>query len=578
MDGASREEGGAPVCGCAGPSTRDSLVAEGFLHAGEAMLITGPSQRILDVNPAFTALTGWGRDAVLGESPARFIEPFVEGPASPLPAADALPARREVTYRNARGQACAGLMSLTPVRGQGHRPCHHVMVLVDLALFGADGRPAARHRHFDALTGMPNQQLLPRLLQDSLRQAWQRGGRLTVCSLDIDHFKDVNDRLGRETGDLALATFAQRLRHRLEGDDILARVGGDEFVLLLHHGGDARLDELLEAIREPLPLGERSLPLTASLGVTRYPDDDAADDILLRHATQAMYRAKRQGRNAFHVFDPSLDRELQVRQEHRRRFARAIDDQELRLHYQPQVDMSSGRVIGLEALVRWAHPVEGLLSPGQFLSSIEGTRLETTLGEWVIDQALAQLSAWQARGLHLPVHVNISPSHLLDEDFAARLDALLARHPEVPPGQLKLEVLETAAMHDIDAAQEVMERCRALGIEFALDDFGTGFSSLTNLRRLPVDLIKIDKSFVGAMLDDADDRAIVESVVYLVRRFGRPLLAEGVETLAHARALMALGCPLAQGYGIARPMPAEALPAWLVEWGGRADWHAIAMS
>lgn len=572
--------GEAACCGCDGPSeaTREALVATGFRHAGEAMLITGPNQRILDVNPAFTAMTGWRRDAVLGASPARFLESFPEGRGR-TDRPEVLPSRREITYRHARGQTRPALMSLTPVRDATQHLCHHVIVLVDLAMFGADGRPAVRHRHFDALTGLPNPQLLTELLHEAVQRARQRGGRLAVCSLDIDHFKGVNDRLGQDHGDLLLATFAYRLRHRLHGDDILARVGGDEFVLLLHHDSDAEaLHALLEAIREPLPLGGQTLQLTASLGVTRFPDDDVAGDILLRHATQAMYRAKQRGRNTFHVFDPNRDRALQVRQERRDRFSRAVTDRELRLHYQPQVDMSRGRVIGLEALVRWQHPQEGLLSPGQFLPTIEGTPLEATLGEWVLDQALTQLAAWQAEGLDLPVHVNISPAHLLDDAFVERLAGLLARHARVPPGRLKLEVLETAAMHDTAAARQVMARCRALGIEFALDDFGTGFSSLTNLRRLPVDLIKIDKSFVQAMLDDADDRAIVESVIYMARRFERPLLAEGVETLEHARTLVALGCSLAQGFGIARPMPAEALPTWLDEWRGRRAWHEIGMS
>ncbi|ATJ84658.1 putative bifunctional diguanylate cyclase/phosphodiesterase [Halomonas beimenensis] len=574
VDGVTEEECRPRHCGCDGEASVEALVAESFHHAGEAMLITAQDGRILAANEAFRAMTGQAHEAMIGEP----LERFLLREAQSRDADDA-PGRRQVSYRNALGRVCPAIMSRVPVQTENGRPCHHVITLVDLATHGDRDGPGASHHDFDALTGLPNLQLLTRLIQEAMHRVRLRGGRLTVCSLDIDHFKQLNDRLGQTLGDLVLSTFAYRIRQLLQDDDILARIGGDEFVLLLHHGTDeADLGRLLEAIRRPLRLGERTLQLTASLGVSSFPGDDVAGDVLLRHATQAMYRAKQRGRNTFHVFDPTRDRELQVRQERRQRFARAVADQELRLHYQPQIDMTDGRVIGLEALVRWQHPEEGLLSPAAFLPLVEGSSLESVLGEWVIDQALRQLSAWQSDGLPLCVHVNISPAHLLAEDFTERLASLLQRHDRVPRGRLKLEVLETAAMHDIEAAQAVMRHCQALGIDFALDDFGTGFSSLTNLRRLPVDLIKIDQSFVRAMLDDPDDRAIVESVVFMARRFGRPLLAEGVETLAHARALVALGCTLAQGYGIARPMPAASLPAWLREWSGRHGWHAIGMS
>ncbi|BBI47989.1 hypothetical protein HORIV_04100 [Vreelandella olivaria] len=202
--------------------------------------------------------------------------------------------------------------------------------------------------------------------------------------------------------------------------------------------------------------------------------------------------------------------------------------------------------------------------------------MEVELGEWVIEQALRQLTIWQAQGIALPINVNISPTHLLVSNFSQRLGELLARHPNVPPAMLKLEVLESAAMHDIQAALQNMSRCQALGVSFAIDDFGTGFSSLTHLRQLPVSLIKIDQSFVRDMLSDQDDMAIVESVIYMANRFKRPMLAEGVETLEHAKALMALGCELAQGYGIARPMPAESLPTWLANWPSREEWNSLA--
>lgn len=305
-------------------------------------------------------------------------------------------------------------------------------------------------------------------------------------------------------------------------------------------------EKLLAAIRQPIVIEGQSIYLTVSLGVTLYPRDHVQGDILLRHANQAMYRAKQRGRDTYHFFDPDQDRLLQVRHEQRQRFIDALNRDELRLYFQPQVDMRSGQVIGVEALIRWQHPEQGLLAPGQFLSTIDTTSLEIDLGEWVLTQALNQLTQWQAQGISITISVNISPTHLLISDFSQRLGELLKRYSHVPPKMLKLEVLESAAMHDITAALKNIACCQSLGVGFAIDDFGTGFSSLTHLRQLPVDLIKIDRSFVRDMLTDPNDMAIVESVIYMANRFDRAMLAEGVETLDHAKALMKLGCFLAQ--------------------------------
>ncbi len=560
---------------------RGELAADVFRHVGEAVIITDDRHHILETNPAFTRLTGLAREQVLGE-PLQGL--FPEG--APAAQADELcrglslreHCKAEITYRHRNGHACPAVISVSRVSDARGRPSHHIWVLSDLAVLAASGRRTGREVYFDALTGLPNLQLLTQLIQESLLHARHQGGSLAVCSLDIDHFKRINDKHGQEVGDLLITALAQRISHLLHGDDILARVGGDEFVLLLHQGADDdTLRQLLTAIGQPLFLRGRRLQITVSLGVTFYPQDDEDGDVLLRHATQAMYRAKQQGRDTFHVFDTGLDRELRALEARRLRFSAALQAGEMVLYYQPQVDIFGGEVIGAEALVRWQHPEEGLLAPGRFLPMIEETALEIALGEWVIEAALKQLDAWRERGIELPVHVNISPAHLLSGQFAERLEQLLERYPEVPPARLKLEVLESAAMHDIQAALATMRHCQGLGIDFAIDDFGTGYSSLTHLRQLPVDLIKIDQSFVRDMLDDPDDMAIVESVIYMANRFRRPMLAEGVETLAHARALLAMGCARVQGYGIARPMPAGDFPAWLAHWPGRHEWSALAL-
>ena len=433
-------------------------------------------------------------------------------------------------------------------------------------------------RYIDEYRGESRRAQLNRLLEDAVLLAGRRNGTLTVCALDVDHFKRVNERLGNRLADRLMVTLAQRLNGRLGREDLVVRTGGDEFVLLMHDIADASVfEQLLEDIRRPFRLGGHSLVISASLGVANFPVDEIEADVLLRHAQQAMYRAKQNGRNTLIRFDPGQDRQLRRCQTQRRRIEQAIVDNELCLHYQPQVDMATAQVVGFEALVRWQHPEKGLLAPGEFLPVIEGTWLEAVLGEWVLKTALEQLACWKDEGGSLPVSVNISPSHLLSPDFVTHLSGLLATMPAILPARLKIEVVETAALHDTAAAIAVISQCQAMGVQVAIDDFGTGFSSLTYLRQLPVDLIKVDKSFVSDMLCDESDRAIVESVIYMARRFDRELLAEGVESVEHASELLGLGCRLAQGYGIARPMPAEALPSWLAEWPRRREWTALSL-
>lgn len=551
-----------------------------FDNANEAIFITDAENRVVEVNPAFCELTGYSLEQVKGKTPEAFsILPLEDRRVKRLIGEEVQlrdRSKSQVSYRSHDGQFYPGMMSVNRIRDELGNIHHHVIVLADLSAIPSHARHLKRDIYFDALTGLPNLQLLTQLIQESMQHADTNQLPLAICALDIDHFENINVRLGQPVGDVLLASFAQRISHLLYGDDVLARVGGDEFVLLLHQGVDEDFfNQLLELIRQPLMIDGQSVHLTASLGVTLYPHDHVQGDVLLRHANQAMYRAKQRGRDTFHFFDPAHDRMLQVRHEQRQRFIDALESDELCLYYQPQVDMRSGNVVGLEALIRWQHPQDGLLSPAQFLPIIDTTSLEVDLGEWVIEQALRQLAKWHAQGISLPINVNISPTHLLMNNFSQRLGELLSLHPNVPPAMLKLEVLESAAMHDIQAALQTMSRCQALGVSFAIDDFGTGFSSLTHLRQLPVSLIKIDQSFIRDMLSDQDDMAIVESVIYMANRFKRPMLAEGVETLEHAKALMALGCELAQGYGIARPMPAQALPAWLVGWPTRQEWQSL---
>ncbi|MCC8994631.1 MAG: EAL domain-containing protein [Candidatus Contendobacter sp.] len=438
--------------------------------------------------------------------------------------------------------------------------------------------------NFDALTQLPNRTLLA----DRLRQAVAHAGRtqtlLAVTYLDMDGFKPINDRYGRDAGDRLLIEIARRLRDDLRTDDTVARLGGDEFVLLLSDldnlkQAEATLERILLKITEPFLIPPYpAIELSASIGVSLFPTDDNDPDALLRNADQAMYVAKQTGRHRYHLFDPAQDRQQQVRREAMDTIEAALKAGQFRLYYQPKVDMRRGKVIGAEALIRWQHPERGVLAPGEFLPLVENTALDVRIGDWVIKTALDHLEAWQAADLPLVISVNTSAAQLQQPDFAARLAGQIRAHPTVPPQALELEVVESAALQDILAVSSLIRECQRFGVAFALDDFGTGYSSLTYLKRLPAETLKIDQSFVRDMLHDPEDLAIVSGVIGLARSFQRQVIAEGVESAEHGVLLLELGCDLAQGYGIAQPMPAADLPGWVASYQPPTVWMDAAGS
>jgi diguanylate cyclase (GGDEF)-like protein len=408
-------------------------------------------------------------------------------------------------------------------------------------------------------------------------QSQRRNQALAVVYLDLDGFKAVNDVHSHSVGDQLLVSLSQRMKEALRDGDTLARIGGDEFVAVLvdlEHPTDcvAVLERLLQAAADPVTVDGHVLKVSASIGVTQFPQDAADADQLMRHADQAMYIAKLGGKNRFHHFDVAQDTAVKTQRQDLSTIQNALEKREFVLFYQPKVNMKTGLVTGAEALIRWQHPERGLLLPAAFLGVIESHPISIELGEWVIDTALAQMEIWVGMGLHFPISVNVGVRQLQQGDFVDRLTALLKAHPDVPPLSLELEVLETSAMEDISHVSNVMNACRALGVGFALDDFGTGYSSLTYLKHLPAELLKIDQSFVRDMLDDPDDLAIVEGVIGLAAAFRRNVIAEGVETAAHGELLLTLGCELAQGYGIARPMPAHSFPEWVANWRPDISW------
>jgi diguanylate cyclase (GGDEF)-like protein/PAS domain S-box-containing protein len=560
---------------------RLQLAANVFEHAREAITVTDAKGSIVDINHAFTRITGYEREEVIGQNP-RILKSGRQDPAFYAAMWGALAAQGhwsgEIWNRRKNGDIYPELLTISAVRdGQGHTQ-QYVALFSDISAIKAHQSQLEHIAHFDALTNLPNRVLLADRLQQAMVQVKRRGQQLAVVYLDLDGFKAINDRHGHDVGDQLLITLSDAMKNALREGDTLARMGGDEFVAVLIDLVNPAscvpmLTRLLEAAATPVAMGELLLQGSASLGVTFYPQEQDIDaDQLLRQADQAMYQAKVAGKHRYHIFDAKQDSSNRAHNESLERIGLALEQGEFVLHYQPKVNMRSGKIIGAEALIRWQHPEKGLLAPAAFLPAIENHPLAVAVGEWVIDTALSQVERWHGFGLDLPVSVNIGAFQLQRSDFVERLQSVLSTHPQVSPSSLELEVLETSALADMAQVSQVIEDCARIGVMFALDDFGTGYSSLTYLKRLRVKVLKIDQSFVRDMLNDPDDMAILEGIIGLAVAFRRQVIAEGVETVAHGTALLHLGCELAQGYGIARPMPAEQLPAWAATWEPDVAW------
>ncbi|MBW9245438.1 putative bifunctional diguanylate cyclase/phosphodiesterase [Pseudomonas paracarnis] len=421
----------------------------------------------------------------------------------------------------------------------------------------------------DELTGLPNRFLLSKALDQAIVKAKSQPSTVAVGVLDLDGFKQINDRYGHEIGDRLLVAVADRLKHSMRIEDTVARLGGDEFVLILGVRDpkvlESALQRLLAALSAVYIIDGIGINISASIGVTLYPNDNENADTLLRHADQAMYKAKQSGRNCFHLFDVSKDKMDKSAFDTVIRVRQALHDGELCLHYQPKISLSSGAVIGFEALLRWQHPRDGLILPQYFIPLIEQSDLIVEIGEWVIDQALSQIEQWADLGHSWSVSVNIAALHLKKENFVKSLKFLLDSHPNVLPQMLDIEITESVVIEHLPHVTQCLIACQDLGVTFSLDDFGTGYSSLSYLKQLPTQSIKIDKSFIRDILIDKDSLGLTKAIIGLAKSFNREVIAEGVETVEHGVLLMNLGCDVAQGYGIAKPMPVEKVPSWVAK-------------
>ena len=562
---------------------RLSLFSKVFENSQDALMLTDANNLIVEVNPAFTRITGYrpeeviGRDPKLlssGRQPASFYKELWnslqnEGRWS-----------GEVWNRRKNGEFYVEHLSILAISDETNGLQYYLAIFSDVTRQKQHREEMDRLANYDALTGLPNLQLLHDRMKQAAELSRINGSSFAVCALDLDDFKPLNDTYGHLVGDQLLISFSKRIERALRKSDTLARCGGDDFALILREVKDTNeveeiLGRVLRSLEKPFRHETGSVQLSASIGVALYPDDDTEPETLLRDADRALYEAKSVGKSRFVFFDSDRERRRTAHYLEIQELQKALKEEQFILFFQPKVDLTDGRVIGAEALIRWQHPSRGLLPPGAFLETVMNSELELPMGRWVADAALSQLSKWRALGLDLILSINVSPLQLLQDDFLSDVQKRLENYPSLTPADLELEILESTAISEMSRAVDVILEGRKKGFRFSLDDFGTGYSSLAHFRQLPVDVLKVDRSFVQNMTENRQDREIVDSIVRLARAFNREVIAEGVETVEQGRALLELGCSLGQGYGLGKPMPGEEFLAWLEDWETRKPWGCV---
>jgi diguanylate cyclase (GGDEF)-like protein/PAS domain S-box-containing protein len=532
-----------------------------------------PETPILYVNPAFERITGYGAGEVLGRSP-RFLSGADHDQKGLIDVRESMRLGLEVetVVRNYRkdGSLFWNELSVAPVRDAVGRLTHFVGIVDDVTEHKRYEEQLEHQANFDPLTDLANRNLLADRLQQSLVYADRSQRLVAVLLLDLDRFKIVNESLGHGQGDLLLQRVAERLTECVRAADTVARLGGDEFVIALAEVaevGDVGLvvKNFQNALARPFTIAGRELYVTASIGISLYPTDGQDGESLLRHADIAMYRAKEEGRNTFRFFSPEMNLRIMETLDLEADLRRALERDEFVLHYQPKVDLASGRITSCEALVRWQHPEKGMIPPGAFIPLAEETGLIVPLGDWVLHTACAQNRQWQQEGLPpISVATNLSARQFRETDLVETVQRTL-RETGLEPQYLSLEVTESLIMKDPAGAATTMRRFKELGIELSLDDFGTGYSSLNYLRSFPVDCLKIDRSFITDVTTDPSAAAVATSIVAIAHSLGLHAVAEGVETQEQLDFLRHCGCDSLQGYYFSRPVPPEAFASLLTE-------------
>ena len=528
-----------------------------------------PGYPIGYANPACARTFGYTPQELGGQPLARLLGPDTDQPAVHALCAALRQQREEnalVTMHTRDGAELISDVYIAPVRRADGKVGHFVVTVYDVTTAKRYEAELERHARYDTLTGLANRALLADRIERAIAAATTTP--VWVVLLDVDHFKLINDTLGRAAGDEALRLLATRIRRTLRPLDTAARVGGDDFVLVLCGCRDerqaaTRIRQVRDAVAEPLQLGDQHLVLGCSAGVAAWPADGADADTLVKHAEIAMYRAKSDGRNAVQFYAPHMNAQAFDRLALESALRRALHEQQFTLHFQPQIALATGRVVGTEALIRWRHPLLGTIQPERFIGLAEETGLIVPIGAWVLQTACRQNRQWQRSGLGpLRIAVNLSARQLAEPGLPDSVERVL-HETGLPPASLEIELTESMMMGDIESAIHTMECFKRMGVKLSIDDFGTGYSSLQYLKRLPVDVLKIDRSFVQDMLGSADGAALVDTIISLAHGLRMHVIAEGVETIAQLDFLRGAGCDSVQGHVYSRPQTGERIEVLL---------------
>ncbi|MFT5660716.1 MAG: diguanylate cyclase (GGDEF)-like protein/PAS domain S-box-containing protein [Sulfurimonas sp.] len=557
------------------------LASNVFTHAREGIMIVNPQGNIIDVNRAFSRISGYSKEEVIGQNP-RILKSGLQDHDFYISLWKTLKTEGhwegELWNRHHDGYIYALLSTMSTVYDKHNNILHYVALFSDITTIKDHESKLKKIAHYDLLTGLPNRVLLADRLQQAMIHAQRRETIIGIAYLDLDGFKNINDTYGHDVGDKLLIAVSSNMQKCLRDGDTISRIGGDEFVVVLQdledmHSSVGMMKRLLQAAAQPIEIGELNLEVSTSLGMTFYPQAENIDaDQLLRQSDQAMYQAKQQGKNKYYVYDTQFERNLRDQHKNIERITEAFEKNEFVLYYQPKVNMKTGVLIGVEALIRWKHPKAGLLSPAHFIPYIEDSVISIDIGEWVIATALKQIKQWCEEGFDIPISVNVGAHQLQQKDFVQRLKGLLDKQSNVEASYLEIELLETVAIGDLQHISNIIHECKSMGVKFSLDDFGTGYSSLSYLKSLRVNTLKIDQSFVRDMLVDKENLNILEAIIGLASIYKRNVIAEGVESVEQGKKLLELKCEHAQGYAIERPMLGEDLLSWYENWTSYDEW------
>lgn len=546
------------------------LYSEVFRHVGEGIMITDADNRIVEINEAVSRITGYAPEELIGRMPSA-LQSGLHEPAYYEEIWRTLKDRGywqgEIFDRTKEGRIIPLLESISEVRDGAGVLTHHIAVMTDISFLKEAQTRLDFLAHHDVLTELPNRLLFNDRLGHAIEFARRDGRFVALLFIDLDRFKTINDSLGHHIGDILLIEVARRLRTLVRSSDTLARLGGDEFVVLMEtgvsHAAAAQLaQKIVASLKEPFNVGGADLHIGCSIGITLFPDDGLDAATLLKNADVAMYRAKEVGRDGYARYSAELSETMRRKLELENALRASVRGEGFELHYQPIIDIARGRLVACEALIRWPTGPASARSPERFIPVAEEMRLIVPLGEWVLREALGHKRAWRDAGIALDyVSVNISAVQLAQPDFTERIIALLAE-AGIAGNELQIELTENVLMGDIELCARVLARLREQGIRVAIDDFGTGYSSLAYLKQLPIDNLKIDRSFVRDIPDDANDCAIATAIIGLAHTLGLEAVAEGIETQAQQAYLARIGCGIVQGYLHARPMPAVEFEAY----------------